>query len=841
MLAPAPLCRPHLPRPRLYELLDAVDGAGVGLIIAPAGAGKTTLLAGWPAAGVAAWMRLGHADADPAVLWRHLRAALCRAGLDVPAGGAAALADAVAAHRGLVTVILDDLHRLDRDPGPLAELLGFLPPNLRLVMASRTTPAVPLGRLRAAGALVEVDGDALAFRRDEARALLDALHLTLTGRELDELLCRTEGWAAGLRLAADWITAGNELRRTPADLGGEVFAEFLTQEVLDPLPDSDRELLAATSLTERVDAALASALTGRPDADTALARLARHTGFVRPGYRYHPLLREVLANRLSGGRRRELHRAAARHFASGPQRDPAAAVRHAVHGEDWEYSARLLTDSWLELAASGQAEVLAVACAAVPEERTRHDPSLALAFAAHHLLSDGDVGTAEVYLARAERHPLEQPRLAATHATIRLYQARLRGDFSAAVAPAGRALELARGDVDAPVRLREARLTGLLAALGTGQQWAGDLAGAEASLLEALTTASGQPLAEAACRVQLAVAYARLGRLRRALQESAAAGEIAGRHGLSSTVPLGGAHLARALVHAEREQPAAAARWLDVAETALRAVPEPAALALATLTRARLVARDGDRAGALDLVGAVLVTRPPVDAALLRHARMLEARLRLDGDDQAGARAALAAGLAHEVPGVDTAATVAARLLLAADDPAAALTELEPVLALPAPAAPLDVLVYAWLTAAVAHRRLRAAGRVEECLDRALRLAAPEDLIGVFVAGGPEVRGLLIGHTSASGEHAAFRHRLLAAFEQRATAVRAVEQPLEPLTDRELTVLRYLPTLMGTGEIAADLYVSVNTVKTHLKNIYRKLNASSRREAVSKARQYQLL
>ena len=379
MVPKAKTTMPHVParhvgRPRLLALLDAAEPGGLLLVSAPAGYGKTLLLAEWAArrADRVAWLSLDDDDRAAPRFWSAVLAALrgCPAvgpaldGLD-PAQDdfLVRLLEALDRVPGPVDLVLDDVHALP--PGSAAvRALGALvrerPRALRLVLAGRADPPLPIARLRLSGELREIRARDLAFSPDEAAALLAGADLVLAPGQVRTLVDQTAGWAAGLRLAALSLREAGDVDRFLADLAGnsKAISDYLVGEVLSALPSGTAEVLRAVSVCDELSAGLAVALTGRPDAGEVLASLERETALAqsfgegRTAYRVHPLLR---AHLLLDLRRRHpeqvarLHAAAADWF--GARGRPARALTHARQADDDARVADLLVAHGVALVA----------------------------------------------------------------------------------------------------------------------------------------------------------------------------------------------------------------------------------------------------------------------------------------------------------------------------------------------------------------------------------------------------------------------------------------------------------------------------------------------------------
>jgi LuxR family maltose regulon positive regulatory protein len=768
-----------------------------------------------------------------------------------------------------VVLVLDDLHEAGGEAvaAELRLLLRYAPPQLRLVVATRADPPLSLHRLRVAGQLGELREADLAFTRSEARALLGDHGVALSGDDLEALLRRTEGWAAGLRLAALTLRDHPLPGRFVDELAGDdrAIAGYLLEEVLAVQPPELRAFLLRTSVADRLSGELADALTGNADGAEVLARLEREhvftsaTGPRRSWYRYHSLFAELLRAQLRHEHHGELaglhRRAAAWHAANGL---PVEAVGHALAGGDLDQAAGLLAGSWLPLLAGGQAAALRELLARLPAERVRSTPELA-AVAALSRLALGELEEADAWLglaAAAEpRFPTPgsvgspgspAPRTQAALRLARLLRARLVGDAGDAKAAAAALLSPAPATGSAAADGDHRTLA--LALLGAAELWSGRLEEAAAHLEEAASDAgrTGRRFIELDATAHLALLEAVRGRLGRAGELARAAVERAGRGGFAAGAPVACAELATAITAYHRDELAAAGAAL---ERATAAAGGNRLVLLAAAILAAWLAADGDpaeRGGALSrLDRAVRATggRPP--RVLAAAARATRSRLlALAGEDPA-AEAALGGrnGLLDPVETVTL-----ARMRLARGEPVGAVATLAPLLAGlgGADAADPATAIQASLIDAVANQQLADRDAAARSLRRALELAAPEGYRREFVEGGTPVRVLLVDHLHRDPAHRTLAEGLLERLRDTAApgppaAPAAAAVLVEPLSEREQVVLGYLPSSLSAGEIADELYVSLNTVKTHIKSIYRKLDTNRRWDAVKRARQLQLL
>jgi LuxR family maltose regulon positive regulatory protein len=867
-----------LHRPRITGLIDTAVGRPVTLLTGPPGAGKTLAAAQWalgkPPGRRPAWLTLDVDDGDPDRFWLYVIAALTGAGVPPPPavlepGGlpqwlTATLGPAVPA----VVLILDDVHLIAGSEAldGLAELIRHEPPGLRLLLTGRSAPALP--RLRLSGDLTEIGAADLACTSEETTAYFDMLGTPLSAAELAEVAGRTEGWVAGLRLVALGAGAG------PAG-GQALVSDYVEDEVLGSLSAEVRAFLLRTCLTPTVQADLASDLTGDAGAARVLEQLSRSGSLVEAvapqtgEYRYHPMLREALA---AGLRRElpaevpELHRRVARWHAA--RRDLPDAVRAAAEAGDWDLASRVLRGSGPSVMLSADSATVEATLAAAPPDRIATDAALAMALAAGRLWQ-GDADGAVPHLECAE---LALGGLAGRdRVRAELWLSALQVLYRAAAAPAGAGWldhELAQAGQAATARRGpEHEALGVLwLALGFAALTEFDLQKARSALLHAGSqlSAGGLLALRERGRCWEAVAAALYGDLAAAARLVASVAD--GPHGRDADlVPV--LALASAAVSLGRDDLDDAASLLDQADVAAmtqRPAGEPSIDLLAGLLRAQLAVADGNLAGARGLVRWLgdLAAGPPEPADVASPPRpqgvaaavaLLDAEVSLAAGERERARLTLTdvaghAGPSDQADPADTAGAVVraqvavdqARLLIADEDDKAALKLVEPVLAAPPGACSTIDRIRALLAAAVAHRRLSQTGEAAEVLSQALALAEPEDACGPFLLAGAAVRSALTVLISPSNRCAAFASKILDRFDGRLSRP-AASQPAALLTDSEVAVLRFLPSHMTNQEIAESLFLSINTIKTHLSSVYRKLGVANRRQAIAQARRLELL
>jgi LuxR family maltose regulon positive regulatory protein len=808
-------------------------------VSAPAGSGKSGLIAEWLAVGsasaVAARVSLS-SDADGRrPFWDAVAAA-------VP--GCASRA-AVAARAEPLLLVLDDF-QLIRSLEVAADLDWLLDrdgSDLRLVLVTRRDPPLRLERLRMSGRMSELRASDLAFTVSETAELLSGLELS--DADVEVLWRRTEGWVGGLRLAQLSLERAPDRQAFVASFAGDdrAVSDYLMSEVVDQQPADSLDFLLRTCVASLLTGGLADALTGGHDGERVLRRLEREVGLVAASdsrgrwYRCHPLLLEVLraeSRRRLPDHQPELHRRAARwHARAG---SPLQAARHAVEGGDWELAADVIGEHWIACLTRGRGPALLAVCERIPEEVVAADAELALALASLRLEAGDGIGAGPL-LEQAHRlasrlSERRARRFGVTSAATALYRARLHGDVDAALAAATLTLGEGWGS-DLGVEVRA--LT--LANLGIAELWSG--AGEAAS--EHLEQAAGLAVeSDNDYLLFLAESYAaavdaQAGRLDAAGARARIAIEVAERRGWSDVAHAAMAYLTLAAVHLWRGELGDAQRLTDRAVAAVGGSGDPLLVPAVSLMRAELLALGGEPLMALDAVRGAMAHE--LRSGLLRvAARLLEADLHLALGEPDRARRALA-----ELDPVD-AAVGAARLQLAEGAPEAAAAtvaaqlgdEREPLIPF--------ARVEAHVLDAIAHDALRDDPGALAALERALDMAEPRGCSMVVVRYGAPLRSLLRRLLAHGTRHRALADELIAMLAREATPEPTRAEPLlEPLSERELTVLRYLPTMMSNSEIAAEMFVSVNTVKTHLKHVYRKLDVSDRRDCVRRGRELRLL
>jgi LuxR family maltose regulon positive regulatory protein len=875
-------------RPGLWERLGE---ARVTVVSAPPGSGKTVLLRSWIGeaglAGRVAWVPVGRKERDPQRFWLAVLGALRRttAGSELVRELTAApdldgwtiierLLTDLAPLADRLWLVIDDLHELGSDQArrQLELLVMRAPPQLRFVLATRHDVQLGLHRLRLEGELTEIRADDLRFSLAEARELLAAAGARLSEPALALLVERTEGWAAGLRLAALSLAGHPDPERFAAEFSGSerTVAEYLLAEVLDRQPEEVRRLLLRTSVLERVNGELADLLTEGSGGERVLHELERAGAFVvsvdaaRSWFRYHHLfagLLQLQLRRAEPGEVAGLHERAATWFAG--HGFPVEAIRHAQAARDWGLAARLLADHWPSLHLDGQAATVHALLAGFPAETRAADAELA-AVAAADELAQGSLEAAERYLVLAEGGSASVPHGRRGQAqvllgVVRLLLARQHGD-PPAVAEQARRLQALTEAPEAVQPVTGAGEVGgeelralAMVSLGMTEFWAAQREEARRHLEQGVTLARriARPYLEFS-----GLAYQAVSEIPRSFARAAERGrqavELARRHGWTDEMAAGYAYAALAAGLAWQLRLEEAEAWLQRAERTIGPEAEPAAALGVCHIRGALELARGRDADALAAFRAAERLAGQLAAPHLLvpsvRAYLLHALVRLGQTEQAEQ---VLAGLGEHDRDRAEIGVATAALRLAQDDPHAAAVALAPVLDGSAPMTWPTWLVHAFMLEAITRDALGDPAAAERALERALDLDEPDGGLLTFLLF--PAPGLLERHARHRTAHAALLAEVLgllarpagdggmASPRERGGLGGSSPRLTEPLSGSEIRVLRYLPTHLPAPEIAGQLSVSPSTVKTHMRNLYAKLGAHSRAEAVESARALGLL
>lgn len=856
--APSAIARPHLVA-RLNEGL--AEQRRLSLIAAPAGYGKTTLAATWAAqcSCPIAWLALDETDDDPIRFGLYFVAALQRihpqigAGLlpvlragqfPPPAIFAATILNELATLNEVLVCVLDDFH-LIHDPAILTlteQLLAHATPSFHLMLITREDPAMPLARWRARNQLTEVRAADLRFDRTETIILLrERMRLALDDAALDQVLERTEGWPAGVQLAGLSLHGAPDPARLVAELSGShrFILSYLTEEVLARQPPAVQEFLVQTSVLDRFTSELCNAVTGRTDSAALIDYLIAANLFLVPQdhtgtwYRYHRLFAELLQTQL---RRRYptlialLHQRASHwHEAQGR---PVEAIDHALAANEQERVIALLERHSWALLNAGYTHALERWLHALPEGSLQTSPRLCLDFGWMRLLR-GQLAQVEPLLTQAEATFATQP--LANHAALRAESLALRANLNQTVGRIAEAITAAEASLAANPTGNE-RVAGLAAlALGGAYRQLPDFTNAVAALQRAAQSArtAGDLVTEMLAVAHLTLLATQYGHLRLAAATATAAIQHL-EHSPNAPPPIFGAvYGALGLVLYEWNDLARSREYLERSIHLGTLAAHNAAVIYSQCTLARLVQAEGDLAGAAHILataerllgqGAPEWVRPELLAQ--------QVALALAAGDLATATAHLRrSGITPDEPATHRTLLVHLswlRLLLAQRDPRS--TDLaQHLISVAETTGRCDIVLRTLILSAQCHQHNQPIAM--RLLNRALAIAEAEGYVRIFLEAG-EVISHLLHQIGCPPWLAIHLPPPAPAAPRQITAT-----GLEPLSEREATVLRLLAQGLTYAAIAEHLVISVNTVRFHVKTIYGKLAANNRTHAVARARE----
>jgi LuxR family transcriptional regulator, maltose regulon positive regulatory protein len=880
-------------RSRLKERLGRAGESALTLVSAPAGFGKTTLLTDWlttaPGHGrITAWLSLDHSDNDPALFWAYFIAALRTAAPGVGEGALAllplsespteaivvALLNDLAAVSDDVVLVLDDYHVIEepRIRDGMVYLVEHLPPQIRLVIASRADPALPLARLRASNELVEIRAADLRFTLDEAGAYLnEVMGLGLTAADVATLEGRTEGWIAALQLAALSMQGRSDVAGFVAGFAGDdrYIVDYLVGEVLQRQPEDVRSFLLRTSILRRLTGSLCDAVMNQDGGRAMLEGLDRANLFLVPlddrrhWYRYHHLFAEVLRARLldeQGDHIHELHRRASDWYARNG--DPSAAIAHALDGDDFERAADLIEMAARPAFQARQEATFRRWLEALPEELFRVRPVLAIALVGVHMVS-GDIEGLEERLQDIERCLEAAPGVAADPdvpstamvvidheefrrlpnqiAVYRAGRALISGDAPGTITHACRALELAAVDD----HLGRGSAAGLLALAYWTQ---GDLEAAQHRYADAIASLEKAGHLSDVLGLSLALADVLIaqGKLLEAMSAYRRGLKLAAEQ--APLVLRGTADMHTGMSELLREH-----NDLEAARQHLQAGIDlgpngglPQNAYRSRVAQAWIQQTQGDLAAAEDLLDEAERVYTGDFSPDVRPVAALRARVQV-----AQGKVGDALAWAHErhLSATDTLSYLhefehitLARILLAhdtttgADGPRYAATQLlERLLVAAEEGERRGSVIEIMVLLALDHQARGDALAALAVFEQALMLAEPEGYVRIFLDEGAPMSTLLRATSKL-----AYARTLLASLSA-TTPSRPVQRGLiEPLSERELDVLRLLRTDLSGPDIARELTVSLNTIRTHTKSIFAKLSVNNRRAAVRRAEELEL-
>src|SRR5215210_4128810 len=864
-----------VPRSRLSERLEEGTERKLTLVSAPAGFGKTTLLSVWTSemssSRSVAWLSLDAADNDPARFWSYFVTAVDRL---QPSSGETALAllgspqaprveavltillNELADLPADAVLVLDDYHLIESRAiqEALTFLIEHLPPRMHLVISTRADPPLPLARLRVRGEMTELRAADLHFTPEEAAVFLDrVMGLELSAQEIAELETRTEGWIAGLQMAALAM-------RDRADVPGfiEGFAgsnryvlDYLVEEVVNQQPEEVRSFLLETSILGRMCAPLCDTVTGRPGGQATLERLEHDNLFVVPldverrWYRYHHLFADVLRERLCNAgvdRLAELHRRASAWF---ERQDLAEeAVEHALAAAKWQLATRLLVQIVPSFVFRGQFHTALAWLNTLPGTVISANPTLSVYYAGI-LMYTNQLEAAEIRLQEAERgvragvSPEEARVIRGQVAAIRAAIARISGDLALCVTLSSEALDLLPEQEVGTLKLRAATMLNASRTFLVNCNVTRDSERLVRSVIAPLRAPGGNQYAALSSMTNLARLHMLQGRLRQARATFEEAMQVVSESAKMQQLYGGPAYyFGMGDLYRQWNDLGAAQSHLEQGMELVQGnLPVDAdVILMGYLTMGRLQQALGESTLALTTLEelAYLIQQRNFVASLLARAAAGKARVWLAQGDL------MAAGELND-PQEGEHLTLA-RVLIAQGQEDPSGRHLDDALNL------LDRL----LRAAEKGGRMGSAIEILVLRELALMLAEPEGCVRVFVDEGEPMAALLSEFLNArrKGPREA-RHRilldyvrrLLAAFESPRPGAGPLSEPplLAPLTAREREVLGLISSGLSNREIAARLFVEVSTVKSYANSIFRKLGVQSRTQAVAEARALDLI
>lgn len=835
--AARPVARNLVSRERVFSALDQALETPVFVVCAPAGYGKSLAVSSWlddRDLGTAAWANLARTGRSTVQLWTTVVDALRIA---LPGAADQMASVAALANRGSdevparlarwfgdlgqpLVVVLDDAQGLTGDEAhaQLVELLAGLPGDCHFVVVTRHDPPWPTQRMRLQGLLGELRADTLAFRDEEAVEMFSMLDIPLDAAAVSGVVGRTHGWAAGLRLTALGLSrAIDPVGYARSTSGGTGYiADYLFAEVYRDLPRDWQDFLTTISVVDQVCPPLAEALGAGHRSREMLAELARQNAFVHEldsplgWYRVHPLLLDFLRSRVTDKNESATkHRLAAAWFIA--QEQPLVALHHAMEAEDWETAADLTGSYVVTWTVRRAPRELLETLERVPREAVLTYPGLAVAMAAARTMAgESDVED----LLRAARDQLHRVngRRRRRHEFIMHLVAVGTPRWTGGVESVLDGLREVSTD---PAYLSSLGLIDwaairalLIGNVGSCELWTGDLANAREHLEMAASEDLGEQIVLPTLNAGAHLSYWHLvgGELAEADQIARRTLDALGDAGLSTAVQAATAYLALAGVAFDRGEDESARGWLELGESTMR---EPHVALAAAILRARLLSASGEAFEAAHVLDAAIDAAKAwtLPSSLMEHATTMRSTLDSSAPDTAtGQQWGPDSG--RFTPGGPFADSPRALLMRAVAEAIGGETE---------------------------ESRL-------EALEAALVVAAPEEFRRPFIDVQETMRPLLLQRMDRGTAAPEFAADLLSRLSlDPQTSPKNRYAVLVPLSEREMTVMRYLVTSMSVAEIADALFVSINTVKTHQRAIYQKLGAGNRREAVAHARELSLL
>jgi len=891
-----PRLRPNaVSRPRLIERLNEGLHRKLTLISAPAGFGKTTLVTAW-VEGIkrpTAWLSLDDQENDPTRFLIYLIAAVQTIAPTLgegvlralqssqpppPEAMLTALLNDLASIKDPFVLILDDYHVIEAQSVDqvLTYLVEHLPPHMHLVITTREDPHLPLARLRARGHLTELRAADLRFTSSEAAAFLNqVMGLTLSTQDIARLSDRTEGWIAGLQLAALSLQGHQDVPGFIQAFAGDhrYIVDYLVEEVLQRQPEPVRNFLLQTSILDRLSGPLCDAVTGQEEGSARLEVLERGNFFVVPlddkrhWYRYHHLFADVLAAHLLAEQPEQvstLHRRASawyeRHGSAGD------AIRHALEAFDFERAADLVELAIPEMRRSRQDATLLGWLKALPDELFHFRPVLSVGYA-YALLASGELEAVHARLSDAERwldttadtsafalapstemvvaDEEEFRQLPALIAVYRAARAQVLGDVPDTIKYARRVLDL----VPEEDHLGRGAAVALL---GLAFWTSGDLEAAHRTFADGIASVRMAGNISDAINGTIALADIRIaqGRLREAMHtyERSLQGALEqGEPVLRGTADL---YVGMSELHREHNDLHAATQYLLRSKELGERTGLPQNQSRWCVAMARIRDAQGDLNGALDLLGEAerLYVRDffpnvrPV-AALVTRVWVAQGRLgeALGWAREQGLSVSDDLNYLREFEHITLARVLLARSK--SDRADRSLLEAMGLLSRLLKAAEegerMGSVIEILVLQALAHQAQGDIPAALMALQQALSLAEPEGYVRMFVDEGPPMTVLLEG-AAKHGIAPNYVRQLLTALGSASDRTPVKQVLIAPLSERELEVLRLLRTDLNGPEMAGELIVSLNTLRTHTKNIFSKLGVNNRRAAVRRAEELDL-
>ena len=903
-LSVPPLRASMIPRPHLIERLS--HGLKLGhkltLISAPAGFGKTTLVCEWVGNlrldtakesqinNRIAWLSLDEDDNDPTRFLAYFITALKQVeGIETTFGDAAlsmlrasqppptnvilsSLINEVSDIPDRIVLVLDDYHSIESASVDDAHtfLLEHLPPQMHLVIATRDDPNLNIPRLRGRDQLTELRAADLRFTSAEAAEFLNhVMGLDLSANDISTLETRTEGWIAGLQLAAISIQGHKDSTSLIKSFTGShrFVLDYLIEEVLSQQTESVQTFLLQTSILNRLSASLCDAITGQDNGQETLEVLERANLFVIPldnerqWYRYHHLFADSLRQRLQSTQPEQLpdlHRRASAWYEQNGFIDEA--IEHALHGKDFEQAAHLIEE---QVDAISEHTRFLRWLDALPVKVILSKPHLCI-FHARHLFTSGKMDEAEERLQAAEQtldlcydpatgnslielDPLsgsDRIKIQGRVAAIRAFLAVYRGDAQETIDYARQALDY----------LPKQDLTWRSVAalpLGDAYMFKGDIAAAYDTRLEALEMSekSGHPFMILISNGRLAWTLRQQGKLKQVIHLCEQQMQYADECGISQTLVAGWLEAQWAEALAELDDLDRAVQKAKKGIRSIGSISENlAAFGWSNLYLVKILFSKGDMAGAKEVIQAMenIVRDYDMHRSISLQISAWRARIGLEENELEAASKwveELRTDASGKLPFLsEIECIVLARTLIAQENVGEATELLRQLLVTAKAGEHTSRTIKILILQALA---LQAGGDTDQAitaLEKALTLAKPAGFIRIFVDEGPAMARLLYD-ALARGIAPDYVRRLLAAFPlgepEQATATKSkVDQSelIEPLSDREIEVLQLIAEGLTNPEISLRLCVSLNTVKTHTRNIYAKLGVHTRTQAVARGR-----